>query len=278
MAAALPAHAARVVDLRFGSHPGYARIVIETDAPAAHEVVALPDATPDEVAVRIAAASDAREIAAPADGVASLRLLPQPDGSTLARIRAPGPVRVETQALSEPARVVLDLRRGAAAESVAAAPEPAAEPRAPAQEEDEAAPPAEEELVMPAVEAPIEIAAAPPAEEAPQTAPAPEAPPSQPASDTAEASPETASPAPPTPLVPEEEPPPVAAPPPPPPSEAAERDDPGTALQDAEVRSVALWLALGAGLAFLALALARRRRAGPAAAEGARAEATATAP
>ena len=54
--------AARLVDVRVGSHPDYARVVLETDAPAVHEIVTLPAAASGEVVVRIAATSVARMV------------------------------------------------------------------------------------------------------------------------------------------------------------------------------------------------------------------------
>jgi hypothetical protein len=146
--AAGAAVAARVVDVRVGTHPGYARVVLETDAPAEHEIVTAPAVTPGEVVVRIAATSAARALPGRGATAPEVVLEPQPDGTTLARIRAAGPVRVETQVLRAPPRLVLDLRAGA----------PAAEPAA-----------------APAAETAVEIAAAEPEPvPAPEPAPAPE--------------------------------------------------------------------------------------------------------
>ena len=116
-----PALAARLTSVRVGLHAGYARVVLETDAPAAFEVIDAPSATPDEVAVRILATSRAREVKSALAGSPVVALAPQDDGSTLARIRAPGRVRVETQVLGSPPRVVLDLHPVA---SEAASPDP----------------------------------------------------------------------------------------------------------------------------------------------------------
>jgi len=171
------ARAARLVDVRVGVHPGYARVVFETDAAAAHDVV---EQSASEVVVRIEAASDARNIASRA-GAPSVELVPTADGATLARIAATGPLRVETQVLAAPPRVVLDLRpaeRAAETEPIAAAPEPA--------------PPSEP--------API-VVEPPPAEPPRETAAATEPPPPEPTPETVGASP------------PLEPPPPLALPP-----------------------------------------------------------------
>lgn len=120
--AADAAVAARVVDVRVGTHPGYARVVLETDAPVEHEIVTAPAVTPGEVVVRIAATSAARALPGRGAMAPEVVLEPQPDGTTLARIRAAGPVRVETQVLRAPPRLVLDLRAGAPAAEPAAAP------------------------------------------------------------------------------------------------------------------------------------------------------------
>ena len=124
-----PAACARITAVRVGTHPGYARVVLETDAPADYEVLTAPAATPGEVTLWIAAESRARDVAPTGPDAPAVSLLPQADGSTLARIRAPGPLRVETQVLAAPPRLVLDLRRavGEAAAEAPAPPPPAPE-------------------------------------------------------------------------------------------------------------------------------------------------------
>jgi hypothetical protein len=105
------ASAARVVDVRVGRHPDFVRIVFETDAPVGF---ALEDEVgPEgEVHVRLDASASARRIAVPGDPDAEVRVEPLPDGGTLARIRSSVPVRIESQVLERPPRVVLDLRPG----------------------------------------------------------------------------------------------------------------------------------------------------------------------
>jgi len=176
--------AARLTAVRVGLHSGYARVVLETDAPADYEVIDAPAATPDEVAVRIVATSRAREVTSALAGSPVVVLVPQDDGSTLARIRAPGRLRVETQVLAEPPRLVLDLHPVAAEApppepESAQAPAPVAEPElvAPPEPAESPAPdpaptpipvaapsPARVEMAPPpaAVEAPLPPVAAPP--------------------------------------------------------------------------------------------------------------------
>ncbi len=160
------AYAARLTAVRVGVHSGYARVVLETDAPAAYAVLDASGATPDEVTVRIAATSVAREVTSALAGSPAVALVPQDDGSTLARIHARGPLRVETQVLAAPPRVVLDLRR-AAREAASPEPEPSASPEPIASAEPEPSPDAEPEPT------PFPVAAAPPPAIA--TAPKPEA-------------------------------------------------------------------------------------------------------
>ncbi len=231
-----PAACARITAVRVGAHPGYARVVLETDAPAEFEVVGAPAVTPGEVTLRIAAESRARELAPTGPDAPAISLLPQADGTTLARIRAPGPLRVETQVLTAPPRLVLDLRP-AQGEASVRAPEPP--------------PPAPElpPLPSPAVETPSptppEIAVtAPVVESAPIEAPAaPE--PTPPTGRAPIAVPAAIDAPPPVALPPVGSPPPVATAPP--------------ADRRMEPRSLVVGLAAGIGLALVAFASRRRR-------------------
>jgi hypothetical protein len=223
------AEAARLVDVRVGVHPGFARVVLETDAPAAHEVIE----TGAEVVVRIAAASAARTLPARTVDSPAIVLEPTADGATLAHIRAPGPLRVEAQVLTAPPRVVLDLREGAPS-AAAASPQPAeptaAEPPAepPTAAALEPAPTSEPTLEPEPTPAPV---AAVPKPEPAAVPPAHVAAPEPPADDAGA-----------EPLLP-----PVSAPSP-----------PGFTL---ESRSLATGLAIGFALALIAFAA---RRHGPA--------------
>ena len=181
-----PSAAAHLTAVRVGTHPGYTRVVLETDAPAAYQVLEASADTPGEVTVQIAAEGRARDVTPQQPGSPSVALSPQPDGTTLVRIRAPGPLRVETQVLATPPRLVLDLRR-AAPEAAAPAPAPA---------------PALERAPMP----PAEVVESPAPAPEPTPAPAPDPAP-------VEASPPIAIPAPIETPAPIGEPPPVASPP-----------------------------------------------------------------
>ena len=227
------AHAARLVDVRVGLHPGYARVVLETDAPAAHQVIA---AEGDEVVVRIDAESEARTLAPRGADAPSIALEPAGDGATLARIHSAGPLRVETQVLAAPPRLVLDLRRSARAATAPIEP-------LPMEREPEASAPPELEAASveptPAPE-PVEAPAAHLAEAAPALPAHAEPVPEPVAADEP-------PPAPPTAATPEPALPPVAAPPP-----ASLALDP---------RSLATGLAVGFAIALFAFAARRPRRA-----------------
>ena len=240
-----PAACARITAVRVGAHPGYTRVVFETDAPAEFEVVGAPAAAPGEVTLRIAAESRARELAPTGPGAPAISLLPQADGTTLARMRAPGPLRVETQVLTAPPRLVLDLRPalGEAAVRAPAPPPPAPElPPLPPPAAVETPPPTPPEVAgtAPVVEsAPIEARAAP--EPTPPTGPAPIA------------APEVIDAPPPLALPPVGSPPPrteIAAPPVASAPPANRRIEP---------RSLVVGLAAGIGLALVAFASRRRR-------------------
>lgn len=256
VAAALCLHAAaassaRLTAVRVGTHPGYTRIVFETDATAAYELLETPAEAPDEITVRIAAESRARDVAPRGPGSPSVALLPQPDGTTLARIRATGPLRVETQVLATPPRLVLDLRR-AAGEAAAPATAPALEPEPPEPDprppfdafETPAPPPRADDAGV--------VAPAPQAEPAPLAAPIAE-PVDEPAPvETAAAidAPPAVDSAPPLETLPAVDAPPRVAP-----LEEPTRSDPGI-----DLLSLALGLAAGFGIALIALA-ARRQHA-----------------
>jgi hypothetical protein len=235
---AAPSVAARLTAVRVGTHPGYTRVVLETDAPAAYQVLEASADAPGEVTVRIEAEGRARDVTSSEPGGPSVALLPQPDGTTLARIRAGSPLRVETQVLPAPPRLVLDLRRGAS-ETAATAPAPAPEP-AP-----EIVPTPPPEAVEPPAPTPPPLA-----EPAPIETPEPE-PTLAPAPDPAPVEATPVIDAPPTIDVP----PPVAAAPPP----IAPVVSPPLGGLDIDPRSLAVGLAAGFGLALIALAARRQR-------------------
>jgi hypothetical protein len=173
LALATSAEAARLLRVRVGVHPGYARVVLETDAPAAHTLSAT--STPGEVGVRLDAANAARPPRVGERGAPEVALADGPDGTTLVTIRAAEPVRVETQVLAAPPRLVVDLRPTGGVEepaveesppppdpTEAAGPIAEAAPAPVAAALPDASPPRvddDEPLVMPAVEAPLAMAA-----------------------------------------------------------------------------------------------------------------------
>ena len=223
------AFGARLTAVRIGLHSEYARVVLETDAPADFVVV---DAAPtqNEVVIRIAATSRAREVKSALAGTPVVVLVPQDDGATLARIRAPGPLRVETQVLAAPPRVVLDLHP-ATGEAVST-PEPAPQPAA--------APPVDPPVTE------LEAAVVPEPETAGSAEPAASPPPiadGEPAPAPVETPPSARADAP---L------PSVAAPPP------AARTVSGL-----DARSLAMGFALGVGLVLLGFVLRRPRSVAP---------------
>jgi len=242
-----PSAAARLTAVRVGTHPGYTRVVLETDAPAAYQVLEASADTPGEVTVQIAAESRARDVTQSEPGSASVALLPQPDGTTLARIHAPGPLRVETQVLAAPPRLVLDLRRAAseaAGVATAPAPEPAPEiaPTPPSEAVETPAPTPQQLSVAPAVAEPAAMETPTP-EPTPAPAPAPAPVEATPTIETRPAIDES---------------PPVASPPPPP---IAPVVPPPRADLGIDLRSLAVGLAAGFGIALIALAARRRRGA-----------------
>jgi len=241
-----PSAAAFLTAVRVGTHPGYTRVVLETDAPAAYQVLEASADTPGEVTVQIAAESRARDVAPGEPDSPSVALLPQPDGTTLARIHARGPLRVETQVLAAPPRLVLDLRRAVPeATATASAPEPALDiaPTPPPEAVETPAP----EVVETPPPIPQQLAVAPSVvEPAPMETPEPEATPAPaPAPAPVEAPPAI------------DAPPPVAAAPPP----VAPVVSPPRAGLGIDPRSLAVGLAAGFGLALIALAARRQRKA-----------------
>ena len=108
--AAAMAEATQLVEVRVGRHPEFVRVVFETDAQATFAIAT--GGTPGETLVRLEAELAPFVASRPATGEAGadVQLESLPGGGTLARIRATVPVRVESQVLDEPPRVVLDLR------------------------------------------------------------------------------------------------------------------------------------------------------------------------
>jgi hypothetical protein len=244
---AAPARGARLVAVRVAQHPGFARVVFESDAPAAFDVE--PPHGDEPVRVRLDASCTARSVTARGAPGLNVRLEPVPDGGCLALVRAPGPLRIEAQVLDHPPRVVLDFApthdtqpAPAATPVPQAAPEPsAAQPSEPSPSPPEQAPPAQPET--PSVAAPA------PAPEPTPVAPEPSPPALPPPPEV------PAMPGPPTPT------PPVVASPPPGKAVPIEREPAPSSAVDWDARSLAVGLALGAFVGMLGSAARRPERA-----------------
>lgn len=177
--AAATAEAAQLVEVRVGRHPEFVRVVFETDAPATFAIAT--GGTPGETLVRLEAelAPSVASRPAPGEAGADVQLESLPGGGTLARIRATIPVRVESQVLDEPPRVVLDLREAGETEGAPPAEEetPLAEGEPPVPAADPALPEAEPavapEETVDAGEDPVAALLAELPETPPPSAPAP---------------------------------------------------------------------------------------------------------
>ncbi|HSJ97689.1 MAG TPA: hypothetical protein VLC53_11485 [Myxococcota bacterium] len=265
------ADAARLVHVRVGRHPDFVRVVFETDAPAAFAVEA--GGEPGERRVRIEAGSAPGAVAVPPGTGAEVTLEPLPGGDTLARIRAAAPVRIESQVLDRPPRIVLDLRPGAdEAVTAAGEPEPAGAPPVLAPEVAEPpiltdlappalteVPPAAELLPAPAELPPAAEARAPPVEEAEEVEELERAPAEVPPAAELPPAPVQAppvAPPPPEPQRPLEPEPPLAAEPP-----AVSAPPPAAIVPRLDERSLVLGAAGGLALGLGVALLARSRRA-----------------
>jgi len=108
-----PAGAARVVDVRVGQHPDYTRVVVELDEPADYglRIEELPreGGSVSELVLDLEA-SGAFVMGRPRGLVESIRVKPRGSGSEArVRLTTSGPA-VKEMVLSDPPRIVLDLR------------------------------------------------------------------------------------------------------------------------------------------------------------------------
>jgi hypothetical protein len=137
--------AAKLNEVRVGTHEDHTRIVLQLDAPADYRMVSGGSDT--DLTVALDAKSTARQVPSKSPLVRSVQVEPSASGSTVhVKLARPG-VQVTEMILSNPPRIVFDLARGeapvasnpppAAAEkpepvAAAAAPEPAPPPPPPA--------------------------------------------------------------------------------------------------------------------------------------------------
>src|SRR5262249_4850819 len=98
---AAPTRAARLVAVRVAQHPGFARVVFESDAAVAFDVE--PPHAGEPVRVHLAASCAARSVAARGAPDLNVQLVPRPEGGCIAEGHAPGPLRLAAQGLHPPA-------------------------------------------------------------------------------------------------------------------------------------------------------------------------------
>jgi len=116
---AVPAKAAKLVDLRIGLHDSYTRVVLETDVKASCQI---ESSGREELVLRLNASSGSRVVATQRSAhLASVAVKPAGAEATEIRIALRGPVAVKKLILSAPPRVVLDLREAPEADPLAPA-------------------------------------------------------------------------------------------------------------------------------------------------------------
>jgi len=119
VAVAGAAFAARLVDVRVGVHPGFTRIVFETDTKTTYDL----QPKEDELVVQLDAAGAAEAITARSGQLMWVRVEPA-GASTGVRIQVKGTVEVRQMILTGPDRIVLDLYPSTAAPVATTAPKP----------------------------------------------------------------------------------------------------------------------------------------------------------
>ncbi len=106
-AVAVPAGAAKVVDVRVGLHKSFTRVVLETDAPTRYRI---ERSAAGEIQVHVDAAATSRRVSTRSKILREVRLVPGQD-ETVARLRLRGAeVKIQELILLDPPRIVLDLR------------------------------------------------------------------------------------------------------------------------------------------------------------------------
>jgi hypothetical protein len=117
-APALPnSQSAAVVQVRVGKHPGYTRVVFELDEAVDYTI--RPTGESREIVVDLEAGSARRVMTSRSDLVETVSIQPA-EGGAVARIRVTeAPVHITEMLLSDPPRIVLDLRAERAATAAA---------------------------------------------------------------------------------------------------------------------------------------------------------------
>ncbi|HTY18329.1 MAG TPA: hypothetical protein VMH82_11430 [Myxococcota bacterium] len=279
----LQGRAARLSEVRVGTHSDHTRIVLQLDSAADYRM--LSSGQDGQLVVALDAQSVARNVPSKSPLVKDVRVEPAGNGSKVHIALARPDIQVTEMILSNPPRIVFDLARGESAAPVAQAPAPKAEPAAAKQDAVVAkdsepdgstvpeahGPPTAVVLAAPA-SAPMPAPSASPAPDAPSAAPsatdgklADAAPPG--AAKLADAPAHPIAPAPPS--VPATTPPPASEPaapthvaPPPRHPPAAEASDSSSHWLLGTLMSPTGLVVIGAGLlAGIAMAVMRRRAA-----------------
>jgi hypothetical protein len=162
----LPALGAKLIEVRVGRHPGYTRVVLQTDAPVGYT---LTRSKTGNVRIALEAEASPRRLASKSEVLREVIVENTGEGS-LARLKLHRTdVAVKEMVLKSPPRIVLDLTPGVPQPALAAAEEPAEEkpaPRAaPAEPKAEPAPVAEAAPEPEPESAPVAEAAPEPAKE-----------------------------------------------------------------------------------------------------------------
>ena len=104
---ALPARAARVLDVRVGDHPTFTRIVFELDEPAPYRIERLP--APGGIRLTVEASAAAMRLA-PTDSLVEEVSIDAGTDRTVANVLLRRPAgQMKERALSHPPRIVIDL-------------------------------------------------------------------------------------------------------------------------------------------------------------------------
>jgi hypothetical protein len=128
VAAPVAAGAARLSQVRVGTHEDHTRIVLELDADASYRM-APPGPGGSQLQIQLDADSAARHVASKSPLVKAVRVEPSQRGSTISVDLAQGDVEISEMVLANPPRIVLDLKpTGATAMTPPPAPAPKPEP------------------------------------------------------------------------------------------------------------------------------------------------------